>query len=283
MVAAVVNSNRAVNGPLAPPELRILEASGAGSPIINPIDHLTVDLLNVFNKNSVEDGGNWELRFAGEDGQFDTADDTLISLAAPTNYMIGTNEIEFSFPTLLPGSYRFTAVSGGLMDPFGTSLDGDGDGDGDGTSGDNFVQHFTVTSEIRGMTFDDVNGNATHDAGEPALGNWTAFIDRDLDGQFDALNVEPDDFREGQELTGVNSNVSLSVVDNANVAIPGATVTANRPAFASTGTHSIGSSLGSDWSNGERLRIDFAVPVHLVSIDAIADGPERGLLLQFAL
>ncbi len=41
-------------------------------------------------------------------------------------------------------------------------------------------------AELRGTVFDDLNGNRTRDAGEPALPGWTVFVDANNNGQLDA-------------------------------------------------------------------------------------------------
>ena len=46
-----------------------------------------------------------------------------------------------------------------------------------------------VPSSYSGTVFDDQNGNATRDAGEPGLAGWTVFIDNDRDGVLEAGEV----------------------------------------------------------------------------------------------
>jgi hypothetical protein len=85
---------------------------------------------------------NWELRGAGPDGQFDTADDVIVPLTLNTTYMVGTNRLNFTVDADMPPDlYQFRAYSGGLADPFGQPLDGNNSGAG----GANFVRTFTLT------------------------------------------------------------------------------------------------------------------------------------------
>ena len=91
---------------------------------------------------SVNDVSSYELRKAGPDGQFDTADDQLIPLNLPSTYQVSTNEftVEILGGSLELGEYRLSLVSGGLQNPFATPLDGNGDG----SSGDDFQTFFTI-------------------------------------------------------------------------------------------------------------------------------------------
>ena len=139
-----VNSARGVSELLTGPRISYLRELPLGeNPEVTPLSTLTADILNVFEKSTVEEIGNWELRSDGIDNTFDTADDVFIPLTLVTdNYMIGTNEIVFDFPVLAEDQYRFTAVSGGLTDPFGNPLDGNRDGN----AGDDYVQLFQVVA-----------------------------------------------------------------------------------------------------------------------------------------
>ena len=98
--------------------------------------------MSVLDPATVGNAASWELRRAGRDNLFDTADDVLVPISMTTKYMIGTNRLSFSLSsTLFPGRYQFRAYSGGLRDPFGQPLDGNGDS----VSGDPLVRNFTVS------------------------------------------------------------------------------------------------------------------------------------------
>ncbi|MFH1924733.1 MAG: hypothetical protein ABIP48_33190, partial [Planctomycetota bacterium] len=140
-----VNSDTAVNGTLPPPRIEGLTRVGR--------TRLFVELANVFQKGTIEAENfqtgqllNWELREDGADGEFDTPDDTIVPLTLVTDYMIGTNSLEFTYNSLPEGNYRFTGVGGppfsGLSDPFWTLLDGNGDG----TGGDDYVFEFEAVA-----------------------------------------------------------------------------------------------------------------------------------------
>ena len=82
----------------------------------------------------------WDLREAGPDHTFDTADDTIYRLTLATDYTGGTSVSLFTQNGPLPsGHYRFTANTT-LTDVVGNLLDGNGDGLG----GDPYQQEFTV-------------------------------------------------------------------------------------------------------------------------------------------
>lgn len=155
-----VNSNKALNAPLLPPKISQLREVPAGSnPQIGSINRLTVALSNVFAKSTVDNAANWSLVRDGNDNLFGTADDVPVPLTAVSPYMIGANDVTFSFPSLVSGSYRFTAVSGGLRDPFLTALDGDANG----TAGGNFVRDFRVSAGtiVFSADFSDASGAAS--------------------------------------------------------------------------------------------------------------------------
>ena len=141
-----VNSFRGVTETLGAPSLSLVELPTNGMLLTGAVNSLTVDLDNVFSEASIESATNWELVEAGSDGLLGTADDVTIPISTPTNYMVGTNRIEFTFSQLSSGEYRFRAVSGGLEDPFGTDLDGNDDT----VAGDDFVRDFTVDASIAG-------------------------------------------------------------------------------------------------------------------------------------
>ena len=94
----------------------------------------------------------WDLRAAGTDGVFDTADDVIYRLTEPTAYSGGTSVSLFINNGPLPsGHYRFTANST-LTDVVGNALDGNGNGVG----GDAYQQVFDVAIPA-GVTLE--NGN----------------------------------------------------------------------------------------------------------------------------
>ncbi len=139
-----VNSNRALTETLAPPEIEtVAELPSSGGVLTEPISTLTVELANIFDKTSIENISNWELRSDGADNIFGNSDDYIVPLTLQTEYLIGTNDLEFSIDgPLAQEHYRFRAISGGLTDPFGTALDGNGDS----TAGDDFIVEFTVAA-----------------------------------------------------------------------------------------------------------------------------------------
>lgn len=126
---------------------------------------------------------NFDLRGAGPDQTFDTGDDSIIPFTINDGaaYKIGTNSLVFKFSALPTDKYRFTALSGGLVDPFGKALDGDGDG----TEGDNFVRTWNARPQISGKVFEDWNGNGIADLGDPGVANATVFIDQNNNGKQD--------------------------------------------------------------------------------------------------
>lgn len=137
--AGRVNHLRAVTETLAAPRLAgLIGLPGSGTITTVAPTSFSVRVASVLDRASVHDEANWELRSAGADGAFDTSDDVLVPLTRLTDYKIGTNQITFQVSAMAAGHYRFRALAAGLVDPFGTHLDGNGDG----AAGDDFIQDF---------------------------------------------------------------------------------------------------------------------------------------------
>ncbi|MEI7538818.1 MAG: C-type lectin domain-containing protein, partial [Comamonadaceae bacterium] len=82
----------------------------------------------------------WDLREAGVDGVFDTADDVIHRLVLDGAYTAGTLvNLKIEDGSLGAGHYRFTA-NATLQDVVGNALDGNGDGSG----GDAYHRYFTI-------------------------------------------------------------------------------------------------------------------------------------------
>ena len=148
-----VNSFRMLSEEVVAPRFRAVNGLPAeGGSTGGQLRNFTIDLRHVFYPDSIHEMSNWEMREAGADGTFDTEDDVFtpltLSVTIGNTYRVGTNRLYFATPNALPpGAYRFRAVSGGLMDPFGQGLDGNGDGVG----GDSFDRHFFVVGAAPGQ------------------------------------------------------------------------------------------------------------------------------------
>ena len=171
---------------------------------------------------------NFELRWAGPDGKFGTADDALIPLTINGGrpYQYGTNQLDFTIGAALsPGLYRFTAKSGGLADPFGRPVDGDGDGQ----AGGDLVRVFGVDSQVQGVVYEDVQNSGFHAPSDPGVAGSTVFADVNGNGVFDRATFTaqqppvaiPDGDPTGAAmsvvasgLTGPACDVSVSVLVN---------------------------------------------------------------------
>lgn len=136
-----VNSYRAVTELLHAPRIRsLLDLPAEGSVSHNLITAFTVDLANVFDGAAISNIANWQLKWAGADKTFNTADDRLIPISMHTNYMVGTNRLSFTVDSSLTAGYYQFIGGTGLTDPFGQPIDGNGDG----TGGDAFVRSFSI-------------------------------------------------------------------------------------------------------------------------------------------
>ncbi|QEL17321.1 S8 family serine peptidase [Limnoglobus roseus] len=159
-----------------------LPAEGADSPpsitsfnlrLQSPLDPATVNT------------SNFELRWAGPDNRFGTADDKLLPLEinGGRDYKIGTNDLSFAVNQSLDrGLYRFTAKSGGLRDPFGSPVDGDGNG----TAGGNLVRNFGVAYQVSGIIYDDVEEDGEYDPTEPPISSVQVFADVNGNGRLES-------------------------------------------------------------------------------------------------
>ncbi|MEK7253510.1 MAG: S8 family serine peptidase, partial [Bacteroidota bacterium] len=143
-----VNSYAALTATLPAPKvssLTGLPAEGVTAPAAG-ISSFSVAFNQVMNPASVNNPANFELRYAGLNGNFGDGDDVLYPVTTAEPYRLGTNQLTCQISNLpfACGLYRFSLISGGLENPFGTDLDGDGNG----TGGDNFVRNFTLTDPL---------------------------------------------------------------------------------------------------------------------------------------
>ncbi len=134
-----VNALKAAAGTLPAPKVRGLKGIANNATLTTAPTTLTLNLFNVLDGATVVPGA-FELKFAGADSYFGTADDAIIPVTLDSTYFYGTNQLKFTVPAgLANGPYQFTAKST-ITDPFGQALDGNGDG----TGGDAFVTRFTL-------------------------------------------------------------------------------------------------------------------------------------------
>lgn len=175
----------------------------SGQPFVTKLGKLTglpaegqdaPDSLSSFNLrlNSPLDAAtvttsNFELRWAGLDNFFGTADDQLLpfTINDGREYKIGTNDLTFAVnQSLQRGLYRFTAKSGGLRDPFGKAVDGDNNG----TAGGNLVRNFGVAYQLGGRVYHDIRNDGFSDSSDPPLSGVPVFADMNGNGQLDRVS-----------------------------------------------------------------------------------------------
>ncbi len=135
----------------------------------------------------------------------------------------------------------------------------------------------TAQPGIRGVVWNDVNGNGEWVPGELGLEGWDVqLIDAEGDALELASHVEPDDFTDNDVLNSVNSAVDLSPI-GANIGnVP---VLSLASQHSSTGSRVFANhswsqgTVVSDWiADQSELRMDFSTPVTYVSIDAVANS-----------
>ncbi|HBE71285.1 MAG TPA: hypothetical protein DDW52_24320, partial [Planctomycetaceae bacterium] len=143
--AGRVNSNRALTQTLAPPQIVSIEGlpdAGSTHASGTPLPGFTAVFDQVMDTSKVNSSASYELRYAGANGVFGDSDDATYPVNVDSNYMIGSNEVNFSFAdsSYEVGSYRFSMLAAELTNPFGTQLDANSDG----TGGDDFSREFNI-------------------------------------------------------------------------------------------------------------------------------------------
>ena len=136
----------------------------------------------------------------------------------------------------------------------------------------------TTTAEagIRGVVWNDADGDSAWDAGEDALAGWQVRL---VDGAGQAVElasyVEPDDFTDSDSLNTQDPAVTLAPIGSDVGNVP---VVSRQSQYTSTGSRVFGNhswsqgSVTTGWADSKReLRISFPEPVTYVSIDAVAD------------
>ncbi|MEZ6094740.1 MAG: S8 family serine peptidase [Pirellulaceae bacterium] len=158
-----VNSFQSLTGTVGVPGVSDVFSipDNGGSVDDTTIDQFSIKFDQIMDPASINNAANYELRSAGPDELFDTADDVIHNIDV-ANYMIGTNQLVFNLVDgpMDYGHYRLTVTSGGVANPFGLALDGNGDG----TGGDDYVHTFdisppplgTIAFDRQNYQFDDI-------------------------------------------------------------------------------------------------------------------------------
>ncbi len=108
------------------------------------LDRLVLEFSEPLDSAAAANPASYELIGAGSDGQFDTADDVVVTFTAtytagPTDGDPSQVVLDLSGP-LPPESYRLTIDSSAIVDKAGLALDGDDSG----TAGGDYVRHFVI-------------------------------------------------------------------------------------------------------------------------------------------
>jgi hypothetical protein len=136
----------------------------------------------------------------------------------------------------------------------------------------------TTTAEagIRGVVWNDANGDGVWAAGEDALAGWQVQL---VDGAGQPVElasyVEPDDFGDSESLNTQNPDVTLAPIGSDVGNVP---VFSRQSQYTSSGSRVFANDSWSQgavttgWADSKReLRMSFTEPVTYVSIDAVAD------------
>lgn len=125
-----VNSHRALTMTLPAPQPTTVDGLPAeGAALIGDLTNFKMRFDQIMDPATVNALGSFALVYAGADGAFGTFDDASVAMAWD-EYLVGGNEVSFTVTGALSsaGTYRFSAWSPALTNPFGTTLDGDSDG-----------------------------------------------------------------------------------------------------------------------------------------------------------
>ncbi len=124
---------------LVPPRVEAVGLPSDSATVYMPVGpSITVTLSETLDAATVAASNGWDLREAGIDGVFDTADDVNYRLVLDGT--LGTQvKLLIEDGSLSAGHYRFTA-NATLRDVVGNALDGNGDGMG----GDAYHRYFTI-------------------------------------------------------------------------------------------------------------------------------------------
>ncbi len=266
-----VNSYQALTG--APPAPLIGDIEGLpedGGTITEAPTKLLVDIPYLLDPTTTNNPANWVLRSDGQDNVFDTADDEIILLTLETDYMIGSNFVEFSVGTMPFEHYQFRAVSGGLTDPFGTPLNGLAESNND------FVLEFDLVVPPIDWVRADPLGSLIFEFHDTSAVSTTAleYPTELLAGQKISLEVVPED---SSATLSVEIRSGLGVVDTATASAPGAPVRFQNLLIPLDGDYTveIGSDLATSYSFSASLNAELEAELSFESTNdslIAADG-----------
>jgi parallel beta-helix repeat protein len=187
------------SGDLTPPVVSSMQPAGiigSGS-VLGPVTAITVVFSEPIDLLAARSLGLYELRGAGSDDQFDTADDLIVGIElidATAGDPTVTVHLDESLPT---DRYRLTLqgqVGQALIDQAGNALDGDNNG----TAGGSFSRIFTVANVLGPLSDNDSTANQVAEdaavgmpvgitalAADPDTGDTVAYsLDDNAGGRF---------------------------------------------------------------------------------------------------
>jgi subtilisin family serine protease len=188
--AGRVNAFRGVSENIAPPTVRGTVGINDGDVVTTQTSSIVFSYKNILDASTVNSSA-FELRSAGPDGSFDTADDVIIPMTRRGAYSVGTNQTTFVFSTLVSGRYRFSA-NDTITDPFGTALDGDNDG----IAGGKYVRLFNINPQPPAAA-SELTASVTAHSSTEAIITWkdnsideSSFVlERSLSADFSTIDV----------------------------------------------------------------------------------------------
>lgn len=136
----------------------------------------------------------------------------------------------------------------------------------------------STVGSIAGVKWNDRNGDGNRDSNEPGLPGWVIYLDQNNDQQVVTTHrLEPDDFGAGTILNAVNPQATLSAVGATT-----ADVFAGVPVGTSASTGLLGFTHNdpTGWGANKYLRIDFANPVDVISLDVLTSVAGRHGILE---
>ncbi|MDP6546689.1 MAG: SdrD B-like domain-containing protein [Phycisphaerae bacterium] len=256
-VADTLSISENINGGLSADPVRgvlFAAASGALIHVIDPQTGNVIDTLESQTGGPPSGGLAW---FAGD--LYRGVHDTIYRIDAASGDETGSFSVGQGAPV-------FALGGDGVFSPGVHSVDITS---GLAAGNLDFGNQRILPGEIRGVKWEDINGDGLRDPNEPGLEGWTIYIDKNANDLLDQgvyTTLDPDNYAFNEVLNGVVPDVTLTALGSKTTAVYARDDGYYAPDAGRVFTHNP----GSNWDDSFRLRMDFAEPVSAVAIDYIS-------------